>query len=211
MITEIYETEPSKLGVIFKNARIVGLAGNKHTGKSNNLCQLIKEYHSIQKSIPVYVYGMPKIVMKELGTMGVYEISSLNQLVGKKDCILILDEFQKLKLNDRRHKDELNEFVDFVYHNNVYVILSSPNIREFNSIIGGVIEKWLLKSIRIDQAINGSQLKKVVEAYKGRYKSLGSIHTEKNEILLINDDYETVLTINYYPECDSKINVKELF
>jgi tRNA(Met) C34 N-acetyltransferase TmcA len=210
MITEIYD-EPQKLGIIFKNARIVGLAGNKHSGKTNNMCQLIKEYTSIQKTTPIYVYGMPQEVIAELNKIGVLEISSLSQLIGKKNCILILDEFQKLKLNDRRYKDDLNEFVDFVYHNGVYVLLSSPNIREFNSVIGGVIEKWCLKSVRLDQCVQGSQLKKVVERYKGRYKSLGSIHTQKNELLVINDDYEVVLDINYYKECDHKTNVRELF
>ena len=210
MITEIYDKTP-KLATIFKNARIVGLAGNKNTGKTNNICQILKEYVSIGNTTPIYVYGIPKEVMTELNKYGIKEISSLNQLIGKKNCIIILDEFQKLKLNDRRYKDELNELVDFIYHNGVYLLLSSPNIREFNSVIGGVIEKWILKSVRIDQTVRGSQLKKAIESYKGRHKSLGSIFTEKNELLILNDDYEQVINVEYYPEVDHKTKIKELF
>ncbi len=92
--------------------------------------------------------------------------------------------FKKLKLNDRRCKDTLDEFIDFVYHNNVYVIFSSPNIREFNSVIGGVIEQWLLKTVRKDMCINGSQLKKVVEEYNGRFKKSWCNRSTKRYIII---------------------------
>ncbi len=78
-------------------------------------------------------------------------------------------------------------------------------------MIGGVIEKWALKSVRIDQCVNGSQLKQVVDNYKGRHKSLGSIHTEPNELLIINNDYEQLLTIDYFKDADHKKTIKEIF
>ncbi len=202
----------SKLNKIFKGVRIVGLAGIKHSGKTNNLISLIVDYRKTHKEEHIYAFGMPETVMKFLEKRcNVGEISSLRHLVDKKDCIIILDEFQRLKLNDRRNKDELDEFIDFVYHNNVYVILSSPNIREFNSIIGGVIEKWLLKSVRKDNCINGSQLKKIVENYKGRYKLLGEIEVPVNELLVINDTEELKIKCRYIKEADHKLKTKELF
>ncbi len=201
----------NKIKTIFKDCRIVALAGIKHSGKTNNLVAIIKEFRDKDKETPIYVYGMEIPVMDYLKRFKVFEISSLEQLIKKRDCILILDEFQKLKLNDRRYKDELNSFIDFVYHNNIYVILCSPNIREFNSIIGGIIEKWLLKDIRLDQCINGSQLKKVVEKYKGRHKSLGNIDLKKNEILLINNEQEIILECEYIKKADSKKGIKKLF
>ena len=196
---------------VFQNARIVGLVGEKHTGKTNNLVAMIIDYRKKNKEVPIYVYGMPQSVMEYLDRFNVKEISSLKQLVYKKDCIIILDEMQKLNLNDRRYKDQLNEFVDFVYHNNVYVILSSPNIREFNSVIGGVIEKWLLKNVRIDMCVNGSQLKGVVEEYKGSRKQLGAVKVEPDEILLVNQDEERVIHCPYIKEVDTKQKNKELF
>lgn len=189
---------------LFNNKKIVGLAGSKNTGKTNNLVYLIKNFREHNKITPIYAYGMPKQVMDYLKKLGVIEISSLRHLIKKKDCLIIIDEFQKLKLNDRRYKETLSEFVDFIYHNNASVILSTPNIREFNSIIGGVIERWILKDIRVDQCINGSQLKKVVEEYQGSHKELGSISVKKSQILVIDESEEVIINCAYVSEADNK-------
>lgn len=198
----------NKLKKCFGNKRIIGLAGNKNSGKTNNLIHLIQDFQKSHKTVKIFAYGMEAKIIRYLK---IQEISSLEHLIKKKDCLIIIDEFQMLKLNHRKYKDTLNEFIDFVYHNNVYVILSTPNIREFNSIIGGVIEKWLLKDIRIDQCINGSQLKQIVEAYKGRYKTLGSISIDKDRLLVINDTQETVIYCPYIVEADTKLNQPTIF
>ena len=196
---------------VFKEGRVVGLAGNKSSGKSNNVAYMIKDFRQKGNSTPVYVYGFPKEAIEYLKTINVTEIDSIEQLATKKNCIILIDEFQRLKLNDRRHKEELKDFINFLYHRNVYVMFISPDIREFNSIIGGVIETWLLKNISEHQAINGSQLKKVIQGYKGRYKSLGTIHVGKGELILINNDYSQIITCEYVPEVDDKKDHEELF
>lgn len=202
----------SKLKQIFKDCRVVGLAGMKNTGKTNNLIYLIKQLRKENPNIKIYSYGMDKEVQTYLTKeLKIKEISSLKHIVGKKDCLLILDEFQQLKLNDTRYRDVKNKFMDFIYHNNVYVLLSSPNIREFNSVIGGDIEKWLLKSVAIDKCMNGSQLKKVVQDYKGRYKQMDSIVLPKNEMLLINDQEEIVINCPYVKEADNKSRNENIF
>ena len=200
-----------KLQTAFNNKRIIGLCGEKSSGKTNNLYHLIKEFRNNNNKTPIYCFGMPPKINNQLAKLKVKPIGSLKQLIHKKDCLLILDEFQKLKLNDRRYKDQLQEFIDFVYHNNVYVILSSPDIREFNSVIGGVVEQWLLKSVRIDQCINGSQLKRVIDEYKGQYKVLGSIIMPLNKVLVINDEEETTLDCPYEEEADTKKCQKNVF
>ena len=139
------------------------------------------------------------------------DAKTLKQMIKKRDCFLIIDEFQKLRLNDRRNKEQLDEFIDLIYHRNVYVLLSSPNIREFNTVIGGKIERWLLKTISIDACINGSQLKEKVDEYKGKYKFLGIIEVPKNEILVMNDDEELIIKCNYVREADTKKTNKDLF
>jgi len=200
-----------KLKKIFGDKRILGLAGNKSSGKTNNLMHLIKDFRDFNKEVKIFSYGLPKELKPMMKELNVKEISSTKQLVNKKDCILILDEFQKLKLNDRRHKDTLMEFIDFVYHRNVYVIFSSPNIREFNSVIGGIIERWILKSVRKDQCINGSQLKKVVEDYKGKCSLLGSIDVPVDKLLIINDDEEILVHCAYEKDADNKKDQKAIF
>lgn len=201
----------NELKKIFGDKRIVALVGEKNSGKTNNLVRLILEYREERKDVPIYAYGMQPEVMKFLTKFDVQEISCMKHLIQKKNCILILDEVEKLKLNDKRYKELLAEFVEFIYHNNCCVIFSSQNIREFNSIIGSVIERWLLKTVRIDSCVNGSQLKNVIDEYKGRYKTLGVIEVPKNEMLLINDNQETIIKCAYVKEADSKKVNKDLF
>ena len=196
---------------IFKDCRIAGLAGNKNTGKTNNLFFLLQELRKENKDLMIYAYGIPEALKPLLLELDVLEISSLKQMVGKKGSLFIIEEMQRLKLNDRRYKDALGEFVDFIYHNNNYCLLSSPAIREFNSVIGGIIEKWLLKSISLDDCIDGSQLKKAVEEYKGKFKSLGDITLKREDILLINNEKEIILTCGYVEAADLKKSLIKVF
>ena len=88
----------NELKEIFGEERIVGLAGDKNSGKTNNLVRLIVDYREQRKDVLIYAYGMPKEVMKFLKKYNVKEISSLKQMIKKRNCILILDEMQKLRL-----------------------------------------------------------------------------------------------------------------
>ena len=196
---------------IFKDCRIAALVGNKQSGKTNNIFFMIKELRKENKDLMIYAYGMPEGLTPLLIELDVLEIDSLAQMVNKTDCLLIIEEMQRLKLNDRRYRDDLGEFVNFVYHNNVYVLLSSPSVREFNSVIGSVVERWILKSINLDDCINGSQLKKVVEDYKGDFKLLGCIKLPLSDMLLINKLKKTVFHCDYVPEADTKKNLKQIF
>lgn len=200
-----------KFEKIFRGLRIIGFAGDRHTGKSNNLVSLILDFKKYNNKTPIYVYGFNREINKFLKGKGVIEVSTLKQITLKKDCILIIDEFQKLRLNDRKYRDDLNDFADFIYHNNVKVILASPSLREFNSIIGSKIEGWMLKSLSIEDLINGCQLKRVVEEYKGTMKVFKSLQIPKSEILVVNNDKEEVIKLDYIEEVDTKKGNKDLF
>lgn len=197
---------------LFKGGRVIGLAGEKNTGKTNNIISLISKFREKNKSTKIYIYGFNELSNDFLIKLGnIFEISSIDQLTDKKDSIIILDEFQKLNLNNRRYRERLNLFIDFIYHNNNFVLLSSPSLREFNSIICGKIEGWILKTIRLKSLINGSQIKDVVKDYTGRYKSIDNIHLEPGKLLLINDEHEKVITLNYIRKVDGKLNNKNIF
>lgn len=197
---------------IFEEGRIIALAGAKNSGKTNNLVSLIVEFREKNKETPIYVFGLEEKSLKYLLSFkNIYEISSLEQLSTKENCILIIDEFQKLKLNDRRYKDQLDSFVDFIYHKNNYVILSSPNLREFNSVIGSIFDGWLIKTIKSDNLVNGSHLKKIVKKYQGRFKSINDIITPKNKLILMNSKKEVIFTLKYIENADDKKNQRNLF
>lgn len=197
---------------VFGNERILGLCGEKNTGKTNNLVYLLSTIPKSKRQ-KVYFYGFPESVSQYLLKNGYKEIDSLNQLVGKTGCLIVIDEFQKLKLNDRRNKQVLNSVVDFIHHNKNRLILCSPAIREFNSVIGSVIDKWLLKTVLIDNCVNGSHLKKVIHDYSGKYKQLNNICTPKNEFIVINNQESLTVKCEYMSIGDSKHNdgIKDFF
>ncbi len=174
--------------------------------------QALKQFRERNKTTPIYVYGLDTHTLKWVMTLeNVFEISSLKQLSNKTNALFVIDEFQRLHLNDRRQKDVLDDFIDFIYHKNNWVIFTSPNLREFNSIIGGKIEGWCIKSLRVDSLINGSQLKEVALSYSGRFKSLGRITLGKHEMLVINEEYEKVLEFDYIESIDKKKENIDIF
>jgi hypothetical protein len=197
---------------MFGYKRVLGLAGKQNSGKTNNLLFLIKDFRDHNQKNNIYIYGFNVKCLKWLSQFNnIYEVSSLDQLSDKKNSLIIFDEFQKLRLNDRRYRGLLNKFIDFIYHNNNWVVLSSPSIREFNFVIGGKIEGWLLKTLNFSNLINGSQLKEAVSNYCGRYKVLNNIEIGKDEILVINEDYEKIVKTEYIEEVDTKKEFNSIF
>lgn len=198
---------------VFGNCRIVGLAGEKDSGKTNNLVAMIKDFRKNNKKTEIYVFGFEENVLRWMQEQfkGIYEISTLEHLRNKRNALIIIDEFELLQLNNRRYTERLNNFVDFIYHHNNWVILCSPSLREYNSIIGAKIERWAIKSIDINNLVNGSQLKDIILNYKGRYKAINSIDLEKGKLLIINQDYERVIDIEYIKEVDNKLKNVNIF
>lgn len=183
-----------------------------NSGKTNNLIALLEDFRKHNKETKIYLYGIDGVARKWLAKLGnVYDVSSIEQLSTKKDSLIIIDEFQRLRLNDRRYKDVLNSFIDFIYHNNNWLILSSPSLREFNSIIGSKIERWVLKSVRSKNLVNGSHLKNAVLDYNGQYKTINDIIIPKNKIVIINMDYEKEIHLDYIKEADNKVGLKSIF
>jgi hypothetical protein len=198
---------------IFGKKRIIGYAGVRNSGKTNNIVALVKKFREENKHTQIYIYGFDKVTEDYLVALGnVFVISEINQIIGKTNAIFILDEVQRLKLTDRRYKDLLDSFVDLIYHseNNNYAILCSPNLREFNSVIGNRIDKWVVKSIRQADLINGCPLKKAVDNYKGRFKQLNDLVVPLNQLLILGEETEQILTLDYIQEVDSKKNINDI-
>jgi len=183
---------------------------SKLKGNSKKRTELKNKLQNF-KPMRIYAYGLPSELFPLLEELNVKVVDTLKQLINKKNCLLILDEFQQLNLGDRRYKQLLQEFMAFVYHKNVYVLFCSPTTREYTSIIGGYIEVWLLKSMYVSDCVNGSQLKKALDEYKGEYCHLGYFDIPKGEMVVLNDEKRTVLTLEYVEEADTKKKYRELF
>ena len=214
VISEDINKEGEQLRNIFGKKRIVALAGIKNCGKTNNLVALIVDFRKHNTHTPIYIYGVDREVYEYLEKLGnIFLIDELNQFLGKNNALFVVDEFQKLHLNDRRYKDILDALIDLIYHKecNNKIIFCSPNLREFNSIIGSKIEKWLIKSISYDSLVNGSQLKDVVTKYTGYYKQLNDIVVPNNKLLILGDEIGKEVILPYIEDVDGKKEIKDIF
>lgn len=202
----------TNIQTIFSYGRVAGIAGNRHQGKTNNIISMIVEFRQHNKTTPIYAYGLPPNVAQYLQRYNVKVIDRISQLANIKNAIIILDEFQKLKLNDRRNKDVLVELMAMIYHpdSNNYVLFCSPTTREYNSIIGGFVEVWLLKSMFLSDAVNGSQLKTALKDYKGQYYKLGYYDIPPSNMVLLNEDHEQVLEFDYITDVDMKKDIIDI-
>lgn len=203
-----------KLKEVFGDKRIVGIAGEKSSGKTNNICCLLKDFRKHNKDTPIYIYGFDEITVNWLMKLGnVYVFSNMKQLRRKSNCLIVIDEFQRLKLGNRRYKEVLDDFSDMIYHyeRNNWAILSTPNLREFNSVIGAKIERYCVKSLDIDDLVNGSQLKEAAESYQGEYRAGQVLEIPKDKLLIINDEYEKSVSLEHIKEIDNKVKNINIF
>ena len=74
-----------KIAEIFDDKRIIGMAGERNTGKTNNLMALIKDFRTYNKSTPIYYYGLEDSVVEwmEISIKNSFEVSTLEQLSNK--------------------------------------------------------------------------------------------------------------------------------
>lgn len=195
------------IGRLFGQDRIVGLAGVTNCGKTNNLIAIIKEYCEFNPERKIYIFGFDKSARQfMLNFKNVSEFSDLNQLSTVENSLIVIDEFQKLKLNDRRQRDLIESFTSFIYHNNNWLLLCSPNLRSFNSVIGGYIQRWALKTILMSSLVRGSQLKDVARSYNGIYKVINDIIIPTDTIYIPDRQMDIYLKLPYIAEVDNKKN-----
>ena len=200
------------LKTIFTGSRVVGVVGETNSGKSNNIIFLLDNFRKSNPDSNVAIYGFKEEVADILRVK--YKVDVLSTLEHISDCrntLIILDEFQKLKLGDRRYKDLTNEFFDFIHHNNNWVVLSSPNLAEFNKMICNKIKNWLFKALIIKRLVNGSEVKRIIETYQDCRKSLGRLNIGKGEMLFYSQKLVTIIRCDYMPLVDMKTKNVDIF
>ena len=196
---------------LFEHYRVFGCVGVTNSGKTNNLVFLVSELKKFNPDLSIVVYGFNKEVTDYLVGLGCRNVDSLKQLSLVRDSVIFVDEFQKLKISDRRYKSLSDEFFDFIYHNNNWVILSSPNLSEFNKMVCRRVKVWFVKNLSIDDLVNGSSLKSALNDYMGVYKSLGRFNISKSSFLVLCDEQNFLFDCDYVKMVDSKKDNRFIF
>jgi len=196
---------------IFKDNRIVGVVGNPNSGKTNNVIFLIKQFIEANPKANVVIYGFNQLSTNYLTKLGCVVVNSLAQISLSQNSLIVLDEFQKLRISDKRYRELSQEFFDFIYHNNNWLLLSSPNLAEFNKLICRRVDAWLIKELYVNDLVNGSRVKTVCMDFKGFIKALGRFNVKKNEMLFLTDITSEKFVIPYLKDVDGKIINIDIF
>ena len=144
---------------VFDGVRIAALAGEKNTGKTNNLVYLLLDFHKANPDRQIVIFGFNEVTTKYLiDKCKAKVINRLEQLNYYKKALFVLDEAQKLHLHDRRQRDIIDNITAMIYHEELdnYLLISSPQLRTFNRQVCSMVETWLIKTVKANSCANGS-------------------------------------------------------
>jgi hypothetical protein len=157
-----------KLQDVLRATSVLGVAGNRSTGKSNavlsSLATLRKEY----PSVPVFVYGTEYSLRRTLREQGITILESEMDILDLqlKDCVIFIDEFASFfdTSSSSKQGEKLQRFFDRIEHNNVKLIVGTAREGFWNKFACARIQVFLVKEIEYESLVNGTWLKERVQA-----------------------------------------------
>lgn len=163
------------------NNKPVAVIGATNSGKTNLAFYIASKCEHTNK----YVLGYPQQVE------GYTRISDKSELFRLKDCVVIIDEFQRyFRRYGRHHNDALHEAIDFAEHRNVKLILTAQNNQAIDRNLESKIKCWALKKINVYTLKQGGMCKVAMTTIKDPRVTSSFLALEMNEVLWWNIDSE---------------------
>ena len=182
---------------LFESPKLIGLIGDRHSGKSNLLywvIQSLREHYNFR----LFYYGL------RANIAGATQIFSVERLETIHDSVVIIDEYATLfDVEDRTQKKQIENTLRLINHNNNVILLCGlpENYRKF---IASKLDAMVFKQSSIGDAINGSLVKKRVISYSGNERGSAVLALKPYEAIVYDGiDYHKV-TIPYLAETDTK-------
>ena len=200
---EITQEERDKIISWFMEPRVIGICGNKHTGKSNLIYHMIETLTKAGGNFNLYHYGLSY-------NPGGTEIFSVEELEQITDSVIVLDEINSLlDLETRSKKREIEQFLRLLAHNNCCVLLSSV-AENYKKFLSSKVEIFIYKTTTIADAINGSLTKKILQSYSGSERGNYVVKMPPDKALVYDGQHYSKINIPYYKKYDSKANNKPI-
>jgi hypothetical protein len=187
---------------LLDSPKVLGLVANINEGKSNLIYYIINELQKVGNT-NIASFGLKK----DCGELKINSIAELENITGHS---VFIDELPVLfDLENRKEKRRIENTLRLIAHNNnILVLCGLPE--NFKKFLSGKINHWLLKKITIDDAINGSSLKKVVTNYHGVESGSEILNINKDEMLLFDGKHYKKYNIPYLQEMDTKKDNKKI-
>lgn len=204
-----------KIERILKEHSVVGIAGNRSTGKTSlalyQLLGLKKRYPSLS----VAVMGTEPSLDEPLKKNGIKILRSSMDILDLrlKNTVIYVAEFALFfdSRNKNKQLEKLMRFFDRIEHNNCKLVIDTAREGYFNKFFCSRVTAFLVKQIEYDSLVNGTWLKERVKAIT----SISDYRMEAkvNEYYLVTNSGEptTMHTFEYLALVDSKKENIDLF
>lgn len=179
MAVKAKNVEPKKNGVtqfvctlknLFKNNRVVGVIGNRSTGKSSLvLHELIKLQEDMKKrniKMPIYVFGVEQKLKPYLESKGISFLYNKEDVweLSIRDAVIFVDEIASFVSTQTRDKqiEKFKRFIARIEHQNCWFIISTAEASFWNKLACSMINAFIVKETELESMVNGTWLKRLV-------------------------------------------------
>lgn len=205
--------EPTKINVpknvqemflkMFNKPKVIGLCSDANQGKSNLIYYML--YSLKQKgTFNLYTYGLRN---KIEGAIEVFSVKELEQI---RNSIIFIDEFFSLfDLDNRKVKQQIENTLRMLFHNNNVILLSGLG-DNFKKFISSRLDIMIFKATTLSTLINGSAIKNQIMSYKGSEMGSEYLNIPIHEALIYDGKHWTRLDIPLYEKYDTKAKNQEI-
>ena len=188
---------------LFDKPKIIGIVADVDEGKSNLIYYLMSEL-SKTSAFSLYTYGLRKRIPNS------QVINSVNEMEQIRNSILVIDEFFTLfDLNNRKIKNQIENTLRLIFHNNNILILAGVG-ENFKKFISSKLSVIFYKKVTFDDLINGSGVKKTILNYKGKESGTTLLNLSKGEAIVFSGLHFELIDVPYMKEYDSKLGNEDI-
>jgi hypothetical protein len=194
------------LSELFKKHNVIGLVGNRSTGKTMLALTELINLKAEHPKTNVYVFGIDENLKPYLKTKGIRWLYSKHDVLDMKikNSVIFIDEAGQFFSTATRDKetDKMKRFISRINHLNNYVILSTAEVSWFNKLACSLINAFLVKRVEFNNLVNGTWLKDRVEGLETT--SDYRLDIEANEYFILSEALTEKKTFEYDVNLDSK-------
>lgn len=179
--------------------KIIGVIGDTNTGKSMLLYNILEEA-SENHTFKLYYYGL-RLNFYKVDSQRVYSVAELEDI---RNSLIIVDELSSLfDLDNRKIKRIIENTLRLINHNNnILILCGTPE--NFKKFLSAKCNTFIYKKCTLADFINGSNVKNVLNAYKGNEKGSELLNLKVDECLVYDKGHYNKERVEYLKEYDSK-------
>lgn len=190
--------------VFVETGRIIGIVGDRDSGKSNLM------YYAIQALQKKYKFNLFSYGLRiNLGEQRIYSVRELENV---SNGIVFIDEFPTLfKLDNRKIWRDVESTFQFISHKNIVMVLAGLP-ENYHKFIAAKLQTVIYKTCAIDDFINRSKIKTVLDRFTNPMKGSEMLTIEKDECLIYDGEhFHPHVKVPYVQACDTKQHRPPIF